>query len=136
MTLTLADARAIADHVVQAAGDQGLAVSCCVVDAAGIELTTVRMDGAPWFTADVSRAKARTAAVMHSSTRDLGDLQRAYPDLMLLIDDQLPFRATTLPGGITITDGPVHRGAVGVSGATPDQDIACAEAAVASWLGR
>ena len=135
MTVTMADARAIADGVVQRASSLGLHVSCSVVDERGFEIVTMRMDGAPWFTPDVARTKARTAAVMGQSTAEFAALGEAYPALLALIDEQLPFTATTLPGGIAVLDGSEVLAGVGVSGAHPDEDIACARFAVATWQG-
>lgn len=130
--LGLDHARAILDAALAAARAEGIRVSCCVVDANGHELTSARMDGAPWFTAGVARAKARTSATMRADSGSLADLRAAYPELIVLIDNQLPFDFTTLPGGIVIRDGETVLGAVGVSGAHPDQDVACAQAGIAA----
>ncbi|MBK9739954.1 MAG: heme-binding protein [Actinobacteria bacterium] len=132
--LTMDDARTIAEGIAAEARVRDVQVSCSVVDARGIEIITMRMDGAPWFTPDVARTKARTAAVMRQSTADLARLKEAYPDLISLIDDQLPFTATTLPGGVVVERDNRVVGGVGVSGAHPDEDIACARAAIDAWI--
>lgn len=136
MELSTAAAQAIAEGALAKAHELGINVSCSVVTAQAYELTTVRMDRAAWFTAEVSRTKARTAATMRRATADLEGLKAAYPELLELIDSQLPFQPTTLPGGIVITDGEQVIGGVGISGAHPDQDVVCAEAGIASWRGQ
>lgn len=135
-TFGLDHARTVLDAALAAAEAEDVRVSCCVVDANGHELTAARMDGAKWFTAGVARSKARTAAAMGADTGALTDLKSAYPELVTLIDGQLPFDFTTLPGGVVIRDGDTVLGAVGVSGAHPDQDVACAEAGIAAWRAR
>jgi len=133
--LGLDGARAILDAALDAARAAGVRVSCCVVDASGDELAGIRMDGAVWFTSGVARAKARTAARMGADSAALAGLKADYPELLALIDGQLPFDVTTLPGGVVIRDGSAVVGAVGVSGAHPDQDVAVATAGIAAWRG-
>ncbi|MEV7009344.1 heme-binding protein [Streptosporangium sp. NPDC051022] len=112
----------------RAAGDS-LRVSVAVVDAMGRDVLVVRSDGATWFTPEVARSKARTAAAFRRDSATLTGLKESYPEVFTLAGDQVPFRPTTLPGGILLeVDGEIV-GAVGVSGATPAQDVLCAEAA-------
>jgi len=133
--LTLATARTIADRVLAAADAADVTVSVVVVDGQGADVLTVRMDGAPAFTPYVARQKARSAVLMRSDSRDLADLQTDYPELLPLVSDGAGFRVTSLAGGLVLTrDGDVH-GAVAVSGAHPDVDVACATAGRDAWLG-
>jgi glc operon protein GlcG len=129
-SVSLAEARALIDHVHSVAAHAGLLVSCSIVDAAGHEVATARMDEAPWFTADLARVKARTAALMGRDTADLADLRDAYPEVLVQVQAQLPFTPTTLPGGVVCPGG----AAVGVSGATPDEDVDLAQRAIAEVL--
>ncbi len=133
-SLGLADARLIVDAVLGAAEVGDLTITVCVVDAHAQELACARMDGAPWFTAGVARTKARTAAAMGSDTADLEVLRSSYPDLLPLIDEQLPFTLTVLEGGVVVRLGDQMVGGVGVSGALPDQDVTCARTGVDAWL--
>ena len=127
---TLETARNVAEATLAHASHLGIKVSVCVVDSRGHELVTLRADGANWFTAEVARAKARTAAALRRDSGALDGLKGSYPELFRLIGGQLPFEPTTLPGGV------VHTGetawAVGVSGATPEQDVACARAGLSA----
>jgi uncharacterized protein GlcG (DUF336 family) len=60
--LTLDEATDLCTAARAAAADQGLAMSFAVMDAGGHLLAFVRMDGAPWVSADVAQGKAWTAA--------------------------------------------------------------------------
>lgn len=127
----LVGVRAAVDAALERAAASGLRVSVAVVDRFGHDLAVVRADGATWFTAGIARAKARTAATFGRPSADLAGLQADHPEVFSLAADQLPFRPTTLPGGLPLLrDGSVV-GAVGVSGASPEQDVRCAEAALA-----
>jgi glc operon protein GlcG len=127
--LDLVRARSAADAALAQAALHGLLISVAVVDAEGHDVITVRADGASWFTADVARAKARTASAFDRESSDLAALKSTFPELMELIAVQLPFRVTSLPGGVPLRRHGTLVGAVGVSGAQPDQDLDCAKAA-------
>ena len=115
------------------AGRLGLALSTSVVDAAGHEVLTARMPGAPWFTPHVCRTKARSSVAMGMDSAEIAGLAAAYPTLMPVIDEQLPFTLTTLQGGVVVQIDDAVVGAVACSGATPQQDEDCARAGVEEW---
>ncbi|MGY1815719.1 GlcG/HbpS family heme-binding protein [Blastococcus sp. SYSU D00820] len=118
--------RAAVDAALAEAARSGLGVSLAVVDGLGHDLVVVRGDGAAWFTAGIARSKARTAVAFGRPSADVSGLREAYPDVFDLAAEQLPFRPTTLPGGLPIVIGGRPVAAVGVSGATPEEDLRCA----------
>ena len=130
MELTQAQAAfaAVAAH----ATTIGVSVSCSVVDGAGNEVLTARMPGAPSFTPHVARTKARTSVALRMDSAEVAGLAATYPDLIPVIDEQMPFTVTTLGGGVLVRVGKAVLGAVGVSGATPEEDVACARAGAAA----
>jgi uncharacterized protein GlcG (DUF336 family) len=131
--MDLVDARLIVTAVERAAEQLDLHLSTCVVDDHGHEVLTARMTGAAWFTPHVCRTKARTCVAMGMDSRDVAGLAEAYPALVPVIDEQLPFTLTTLQGGVLVeVDGEVL-GAVACSGALPAQDDQCARAGVDAW---
>ena len=132
MTLTLNDARALADHVFASAQERGLGVSCSVVDASGHELLTARMDDARWFTPGIARSKAQSAHVTRQPSADLAPLAERLPEVMTQINAQVGFPFTTLGGGLPIGPASALLGAIGVSGATTEEDIELAAAAIAA----
>jgi glc operon protein GlcG len=125
-------AERIARAALTEAAARGLSVSVAVVDERGHDVVVVRGDGAAWFTPSVARAKAATAVAMGSATADLAALRETYPELFDLISSQVAHPLTSLPGGLPVLSGDELLGAVGVSGAHPDDDVACAAAAAAA----
>lgn len=133
MPLTLDAARVAIDEAVRIATADGKRISIGVVDAVGRQVAGIRMDGANWFTLGVALAKAQTAATFRRPSDSLSSLKGDYPELFEQIEAQLTFRPTTLPGGVPILDADGETiGAVGVSGAFPEQDLRIAQAAVES----
>jgi len=134
MSLTLAQANALADSVFAEATRLGLSVSCSVVDLASAELATQRMDSAPAFTAGIARSKASSAAAMLRDTEEIAVLKDRVPEVIDLVAGQVGFAFTTLKGGIVIRVGGALVGAIGVSGASSDEDVQLARHAVAAVL--
>lgn len=132
--MDLAHARAALDATFAHAARIGVTVSCCVVDAAGQEVATARMDGAPVFTTHIARAKARTSALLRMDTARAAGLLADHPGLGELVGETVPFTLTTLGGGVAVlVDGRLV-GAIACSGATPDQDADCARAGEAELV--
>ena len=111
------------DAAVAEARRQGWAVSIAVVDAAGELVAFLRMDGAPYSSIDVARAKARTAARFRRPTRGLDSALSAGRLAILGLEG-----ATPVEGGVPIVVGGDVVGAVGVSGVTSPQDAQVAQA--------
>lgn len=114
--------RALAAAVTEAQR-QGWAVSIAVVDAAGELVAFLRMDGAPYSSIDVSRAKARSAARFRRPTRVHDSTLTAGRLAILGLEG-----ATPVEGGVPIEVDGVVVGAVGVSGVTSPQDAQVAQA--------
>ena len=132
-------AAAMVAAVVAHGRERGLRLSVVVVDERGYDVAVARMDAATWFTPGVARAKARSALAFGRPSADLAHLHDAYPEVLRLAGEQLPFTPTTLPGGLLVRAGesddhPVV-GAVGVSGATPEDDVAAAHIALSAYAG-
>ncbi len=116
---------------VAAAGQLGVGIVVYVVDRGGNPLALLRMDGAPRFSVEVAHKKAWTAASSGSRTDALRDVINADPTLLHgLAPGVGMFMA--VGGGTPILVGGALAGAVGVSGATEEQDQQIADAAAAS----
>ncbi|MGY1823975.1 heme-binding protein [Geodermatophilus sp. SYSU D00079] len=125
-------ARAAVDAALAHAAGLGVRVSVAVVDGAGMEVVVSRADGAPGFTAGIARTKAATATAFRRPSGELREVEERRPEVLVVAGAQLGFRPTTLGGGLPVLrDGEVV-GGVGVSGATPEEDTVCAEAALAA----
>ncbi|MFM6851894.1 MAG: GlcG/HbpS family heme-binding protein [Terrabacter sp.] len=127
-----ARAEALVHSVLESAAELRLRVSVAVVDERGFDLLVVRGDGASWFTPEVARTKARTAAAFGRPSESLLELRAAHPDLFVLLGVELPFSPTPLPGGVPVQLDDRLVGGLGVSGASPAQDAQLAVAAVSA----
>jgi uncharacterized protein GlcG (DUF336 family) len=129
--LTLAGAQRLAAAARAAAVRERLAVAVAVVDSAGHPILVERMDGTAICAVPLALAKAEAAAATLSPTSAwYTSTQPGQPDWGMTM--ALGGRFTALPGGLPVTLGGQVVGAVGVSGAESQQDVACVEAALAA----
>ncbi len=118
--LTYESAAKIRDGCLALARERKLDVAIAVHDEAGRLLTFARMDGASTAVSDIAMWKSRSAATFRYSTAETAR-----------------WNAPTLPGiataggGVTVFTAEGRAlGAIGVSGAQTEDDIACAEAGI------
>ncbi|AMK20469.1 MULTISPECIES: GlcG/HbpS family heme-binding protein [Sphingobium] len=108
------------DHIMAAARiaaqKDGLAVTICILDDGGHLLRLDRLEGAPLISLRVAEGKARTAVELNMSSASLEQAVSATPS-MIAIAGLHPFR-----GGIPLYHEGYCVGAIGVSGALPEQD--------------
>jgi uncharacterized protein GlcG (DUF336 family) len=125
--LTLAEADAIADGVLDSAATRGLnPIAVVVLDPAGNAVVVKRQDAATFLRVDVATAKAWTAVALQSPSRNFATTGESRPLFATAVMTISQGRMLPGPGGVTILrDGEVI-GAVGVSGDTPDNDEAAA----------
>jgi glc operon protein GlcG len=119
------------DKIVGAAATEaqrnGWLMTIAVVDDGGHPLALKRMDGAAPVSAYIAIEKARTSALGRRESQQYEDMINGGRVAFL----SAPLSAT-LGGGVPIiVDGEVV-GAVGVSGAKPDEDARVARAGIAS----
>ena len=126
-SLSLADARTLLDGAVREAEARNLGVSFAVVDDAGVLIALERLDTARYHTPEVAFRKARTAAIARTPT---GALQSQIKDEPAFVT--FPDR-TPIKGGLPVTHEGAVVGAIGCSGGTTDEDVACCEAGIAAW---
>jgi uncharacterized protein GlcG (DUF336 family) len=124
-TVTDSLARRIIDGCVSYARAKQQGHAIAVYDAGGNPVAILRMDGNPAGIGDFAMQKAAAVARWQFSTAAMADAARSTPGFA-----SAPF-VVTVPGGVPIlsTDGR-FLGAVGVSGESPADDVACAEAGV------
>ena len=120
--------RMIAGCLQQAATERLPPLSIVVVDASGAIVAAKRQEGAPPASLDAALLKARTAIRTSAPTAALAPLvaqDRPTRDAFLVLG------MTAIPGGIPLAGSDSRIvGAVGVSGAQPNQDASCAQRAV------
>jgi uncharacterized protein GlcG (DUF336 family) len=118
------------DAVIAHAAELGASVSAAVVDAGGHLLHFQRMDGAEIAGPTLAVDKAFTAVAHRVATADLTALAAPGGELAGLHANG-GGRYIVFGGGLPCWAAGVVAGAVGVSGGTAEQDVACARAALA-----
>jgi glc operon protein GlcG len=132
MPLTLEEAQTVVDGAQEHANQLGLRVTVAIVDEGGLLQALARMDGAPPLSAQIAEAKAVGAALWHRDGGALQQVQETRPVFFAQVDRMVRMPMIPEPGSLLIRRGDAVLGAVGVSGALPDQDRTCAEAGLAS----
>lgn len=133
--IDLAVARELLAAAVEHALSRDALVSAAVVDSGGNLVCFDRMDGAEIAGPILAPDKAYTAVAHRIGTHELADLVGPGQPLVGM-NSSAGGRFICFAGGLPLwSDGRVV-GGVGVSGGTADQDLACAEAAVAVFASR
>lgn len=127
----------ISHAAVEHARIQGLKVCAAVVDRHGSLISLLRIPGAPFHSTDIATDKAYTAASFGLAT---GEWAKVLPHHSAAVQQGVPLRPRMVlfGGGIPVIHEGHCVGAVGVSGATEEQDVECARKgleAVAGMVG-
>jgi len=121
-----------AQHVIASAhahaAQIAVVVTVVVVDEGAHLLAAARMPGAFPLSFNIAQAKAVGAALWHRDGAQLRSIQEERPTFFAQVD-----RLSHVPlipglGSALLVRSGVVLGAVGVSGATGDQDLECAQA--------
>jgi glc operon protein GlcG len=126
-------AREIIEAAHVRAAHLNLRVSVAVVDAGAHLIALGRMDGAIPISPQIAEAKAVSAAMFQ---RDGGSLLQTATERPAFFTAVSGLTRTTLvpgQGSVLLERDGVVVGAIGVSGAKPEQDLECAEAGAASF---
>lgn len=126
--MTIVEARNAMKAAVEEATKNGWKLVVAIVDDSARLITLERMDGAPSSSVDISQGKARTAASFGRSSALLEEAIKTRPAL-----STVPFML--LQGGVPIMANGIVIGAIGVSGATSQQDEQVAKAGIAAIKG-
>jgi uncharacterized protein GlcG (DUF336 family) len=119
MSLTLSEALACADAGIAKAKEMGVKISVVVIDEFGQLVQMDRMDGASLMSPDIAEAKAVTALNFRRPTSAVAAMDRSTLETL---GDVVNFKVVALAGGVPLFEGDEIRGAIGVSGATAQQD--------------
>lgn len=130
MSLSLKDANKLIDKAHAKAAELGVRVTVAVVDEGGHLIALGRMDGAPPLSPQIAEAKAVGAAMFLRDGGALAQMAQDRPAFFSAANRMV--RVPLIPGigSIPIKHEDRYVGAIGVSGARPEQDLECAESAV------
>lgn len=134
MPLTHDEAQAAIAGAHARARAEGLSVSVAIVDEGGLLVALGRMDGAPPLSAQIAEAKAVGAAVWHRDGDSLAEVLQSRPAFFAQVDRMVRLPIIGGLGSLLVRRGGSVLGAVGVSGALPEQDRACAQAGLEAVL--
>ncbi len=128
-TISSEAAMQLVSAAVSKASELNVSIAVAVVDTDGLLKAFHRMDRTPVVAVDAVQAKAR-AALMGLSTEELAE---AMADNLPIMLSMVTLKdVTLLGGGLPIRHGGAVVGGIGVGGALTEQDVAIAEAAMAS----
>jgi uncharacterized protein GlcG (DUF336 family) len=132
--MDLATANRVIEGCIAEAQNVGRPFSIVVVDEGGHVVSLQRMDGANFLSHRIAQGKAYACAGFR---RDGPQLQQmtANPSFLAALVEMTQGQFVASQGACRIMDGERLIGAVGVSGAAPEQDQQVAEAGVRA-LGR
>lgn len=136
MPLTHAEARDVIAGAHAHAERSGLRVAVAVVDEGGLLIALGRMDGTPPLSSQIAEAKAVGAAVWHRDGDSLAEVLQSRPAFFAQVDRMVRVPMIGGLGSLLVRREGGVLGAVGVSGALPDQDRACAQAGLDALLNR
>lgn len=125
--LTLEAAKKITVAAEAEARKNGWTMAIAVVDDAGHLMHFERIDGTQTGSIEVAIAKAKTAAAFKRPTKLFEEAAKTRPAVVTLSPS-----AVMIEGGVPVFVGQQLVGAVGVSGATSQQDGIVAEAGIAA----
>jgi uncharacterized protein GlcG (DUF336 family) len=132
--IDLAHATIVVDKSLEHARALGLPpVTVAVLDAAGCLVSFKREDGTSLLRPDIAQAKAYGALALGIGSRAIAQRAAVAPAFVSAVNALAGGRLIPVPGGVLIrSSSKAIIGAVGITGATSDQDEACAAAGIAA----
>jgi uncharacterized protein GlcG (DUF336 family) len=130
--IDLAHATIIVDRALAEGRSLGLPpLTVAVLDGSGCLVSFKREDGSSLLRPEIAQAKAWGALGMGIGSRALAQRASAQPAFISAVNALAGGRLIPVPGGVLIrSSGRAIIGAVGITGATSDQDEACAVAGI------
>lgn len=128
--ISVATAEKVAKACIEYAAERDLSLAVIILGPSGNIVYAYRMDGENPIEVDTAWRKAQTVLYMRSSTHAMVARygQRMQPTMFHL--GQFPYT-----GGLPIMVGPQLIGAIGVGGASGEQDERCAYEALSEVIG-
>ncbi|MDA5194441.1 GlcG/HbpS family heme-binding protein [Govanella unica] len=126
--ITLEQASVIVDAALAHGRTRSLPpLTVAVLDVAGRLVAFKREDNSSLLRPEIAQAKAWGALAMGSGSRALGERAKTHPEFISAITALAGGNLIPVAGGVLIYDQTgILLGAVGISGALPDQDEDCA----------
>lgn len=131
MTIKLETARAIVDSILADARAKNMPpMTAVVVDAAGDMIALAREDGASPLRPKIAHGKANGAVAMGLGSRALFVRAQQQPYFIEAMNALCDGLMVPVPGGVLVRQDGRIVGAIGITGASSDDDEALAVAAI------
>jgi len=126
-------AKAMMDAARERAAEIGKPVSVAIVDAGGALMALERLADAPSATVLVAEGKAVASAVMGRDSGRLEAMAESLPTIINALMMRYEGRFVPAQGGVVVRHNGTVVGAIGVSGATSEEDEAIARAGAEAY---
>jgi uncharacterized protein GlcG (DUF336 family) len=127
MKLTLEQASIIVDKAIAKGREMKIRPLCvAVLDDGGHVKALKREDGASILRPQIAIGKAWGSLGMGESSREIGQRLKERPAFLGALSAMSEGKVVPVPGGVLILQDNAIIGAVGISGASSDEDEACA----------
>lgn len=131
MTIKLETAQSMINSILTDARAKDMQpMTVCVVDAAGDIVAVAREDGASPLRPKIAHGKANGAIAMGIGSRALFERSKQQPYFIQAMNALSDGALVPVPGGVLIKQDGRVIGAVGITGASSDEDEALAVAAI------
>jgi glc operon protein GlcG len=132
MPVNLVDAKKIIEAAQAKAQALGVLITVAVVDEGAHVVALERMSGAWPLSVRIAEGKAAGAAMMGRDGGAIAGIAQERPAFFNAIDRMSHRPLVPGIGSLLIKQDGVTVGAIGISGAKPEQDLECAEAGLAA----
>jgi len=128
-------ARRMMDAARASALELGKGVSIAIVDAGGNLMCMERVNDAAPATTFIAEGKAVASVMMGRDSGKLAFMQENFPAILDAVSARVGGRFLAVQGAVVVLQGKATEGAVGVSGATSEEDEAIARAGANAFSG-
>ena len=130
MTIALTEAQRAVQAAHRKAEELGVRISAVVVDEAGLVIALGRMDGAMGLSPQIAEGKAVAASLLQRDGDAVATMNEQRSAFFQAVSGMARVALVPGLGSLLVRRDGGAEGAIGVSGAKPEQDLECAQAAL------
>ena len=132
MAIALTEAQRAVQAAHRKAEELGVQVTAAVVDQGGLLIALGRMDGSMGLSPQIAEGKAVAAAMLQRDGDAVAAMNEQRPVFFQAVSGMARVALVPGLGSVLVRRDGAAEGAIGVSGAKPEQDLECAQAALSS----
>ena|SRR5579871_1222753 len=130
MAIALTEALRAIEAAHRKAEELGVRVTAAVVDPAGLLIALGRMDGSMGLSPQIAEGKAVAASLLQRDGDAVAGMNEQRPAFFQAVSSMARVPLVPGLGSLVVRRDSLAEGAIGVSGAKPEQDLECAQAAL------